>query len=323
MKFTRRNHYNPCFWTALWNPDFYSAVIDGRGSAGDPRKQPVYALNVKTGQIRKSAVNDVHYDKGMGVAEISRKAAEDFAKRYHPEEYEQFLVDNVDAPYPVYIDFEEFFTGTERMRPYEMLMQVAQSATVNTLWNKTELAVFVLLQQLRSHSILNATIEWGEELGRHKFEAFITLKWLLQDPEELARLTLPLIKGRWTLFSTARDTFPLCDSPVLAQPRGVMVALSPRLLLEIQKPIHDHIDRMPRVRRRAKKSKVEEFRRRTIGNTFREIIFGNRETLEAWQESIEFEERVVLMKDTKKYNRLVVAEDNRELWHINAFGNME
>ena len=323
LRFTQRNHYNPCFWTALWNPDFYSAIVDGQGAAGDARKQLVYALNIKTGQIRKTSVNDVHYDKDMGVAEISREAAEDFARRYHPEEYEQFLVDNADAHYPVYIDFEEFFTGIERMSPYDVLLQVARSAKINTVWNKTELAVFVLLQQVRSHSVLNATIEWGEELGQHKFEAFITLKWLFQDPKELSRLILPLVGGRWTFFSTDKDTFPLCDSPVLVQPHSVMVALSPRLLLEIQPLVHRPVDKMPRVRRRIKKSKIDEFRRRTIGNTFREIIFGNLDTMKAWQESFEFKERVTLMKDTKKYNRLVLAEDNRELWHINALGNME
>ena len=64
-----------------------------------------------------------------------------------------------------------------------------------------------------------------------------------------------------------------------------------------------------------------EFRRRTIGNTFREIIFGDSQLLEYWQSTREFRDRVALMKDVKSYNRLVQAEGARELWQLNTYGN--
>ncbi len=80
MKFTKRNHYNPCFWTALWNEDYYSRATKNHAHLLPCRDHAVCALNVKSGQIHKSKVDNIHYDKNLGVAEISRTAAEEFAK---------------------------------------------------------------------------------------------------------------------------------------------------------------------------------------------------------------------------------------------------
>ena len=67
--------------------------------------------------------------------------------------------------------------------------------------------------------------------------------------------------------------------------------------------------------------KSDEFRRRTIGNTFREIIFGSRPLLEEWRVSREFQDRVGQMKNAKSYDRLVAARGDQELWLVNAYGN--
>jgi hypothetical protein len=69
-----------------------------------------------------------------------------------------------------------------------------------------------------------------------------------------------------------------------------------------------------------KPGKLAEFRRRTIGNTFREIIFSDRSVLEYWQSTPEFRRRWETIRDVKSYNRLV-EESEREIWQLNAFGN--
>ena len=142
---------------------------------------------------------------------------------------------------------------------------------------------------------------------------------MLSDPNALFDLVEPMAAGRWTLFPTDADAFPLCDSAVLVQPDSVMIALSPRLLLEIQPRIAATGDQIPIVRS-IERSKLEKFRRRTIGNTFREII-GDAGILEYWRSTPEFRNRVVLIKDAESYNRLLRAEGARELWHVNAYGN--
>jgi hypothetical protein len=319
VKLAKRNHYNPCFWTALWNPDYYRAMISGAGHAGSARTQKVYVLSVKSAKIFQSTVENVHYDKNLGVAEISREAAEEFARRYHPDRYEQFVRDNADATYPVFIDLEQLLSKLETLPLYQVLIDVVRRERIGTPEEKAYLGCFVLLHFLRSHAIMNSMIEWHEELQIHKLEHFVTLKWLLSDQEILLSYVLPLVARSWTLFVTDEDAFPLCDSPILVKPESVMVALSPRLMLEVQRLIPAGENEW-RIRRSVNPRKVEEFRRRTIGNTFREII-GDRQILERWRSAPEFCHRVAAMKDAKHYNRLVGEEGTRELWQLNAYGN--
>lgn len=41
MSFQQRNHYNPCFWTALWNVEFFEALRSGTEHPSQARKQTV------------------------------------------------------------------------------------------------------------------------------------------------------------------------------------------------------------------------------------------------------------------------------------------
>ena len=87
-----------------------------------------------------------------------------------------------------------------------------------------------------------------------------------------------------------------------------MVALSPRMLLEIQTDIPSLEDAMPTYHE-IDESTFEEYRLRTIGNTFREII-GELGQLEKWRASEDFQRRSKIMKDMKLYNALVQTRDS-------------
>lgn len=260
-----------------------------------------------------------HYDKNLGVAEITKVAAESFVQRYHPDQYDQFLQESKSSDYPVYLDFEDILTALEGMEPYQVLMKVALTESVDNLIEKTNLASFVVLQSLRSHAIMNSMIDWHEALGYAKFEHFVTLKWMLSDATFLFPLVHPLVNAAWTLYTSPCHAFPLCDSPVLVSEASTMVALSPRLLLELRPRERTSEERSP-LSKRISEEKLEEFRLRTIGSTFREII-GRPDILEEWRASPEFRARVELMKDVKKYNAMVYADGERELWQLNAYAN--
>ena len=60
------------------------------------------------------------------MAEITRESAEDFAKRHHPDKFEEFLRANATADYPVFLDFENVLTGMEHSAAYQTLMAVAK-----------------------------------------------------------------------------------------------------------------------------------------------------------------------------------------------------
>lgn len=319
MKFPKRNHYNPCFWTALWNLDYYRRAMAGESQPLRAREQAINVLSVKSDTVFSATVERVHYDKNLGIAEISRETSEDFVRRHHPDNYKEFVQNNINVAYPVFIDFEEFLSAIEKLPPYQTLLKVALSEKLESEMEKTNLGSFIILQFLRSHAIMNAMIDWHHELGRSKFENFITLKWLLSDTRTLFNLVYPIVSCQWTLFTAGTETFPLCDSPILVKPESIMVALSPKLLLEIKPHIEAQENEFA-VCQQILPDKLEEYRCRTIGNTFREII-GDKHTLDRWQATSEFRARIALMRDVKNYNKMVIADSERELWHLNAYGN--
>jgi len=173
MTLTKKNHYNPCFWTAIWNASYYDRFVRGEERNLKARDQVVAALNVKANKIFTRSVNDIHYDKNLGIAEITKDSAESFAERYHPDKYLEFLHNNSEDDYPVYIDFEDTLTELEKMPPYEVLLSTAKNRGIASLEEKAFLGYFILLQLHRSHAIMNSMLEWYANLGRTKFEHFI------------------------------------------------------------------------------------------------------------------------------------------------------
>jgi hypothetical protein len=316
--FTKRSHYNPCFWTAHWNPVFYAASLQSSAPPSLPvREQMVYTLSVKSGKLLHRRVEDVHFDKG-GPVEITREEAEAFCLKYHPEQYDEFKKANADTTYPLFIEPEQLFTIMESLPSYRTLIEVIRRRNIVSAEEKCWLASFVALHFLRSHAILNAILEWHATLGIGRYESFMTLKWDLANQERLTQRIVPILLRRWILYSLDEDAFPLTDSPILIRPANILVALSPRLLLEIQTNVAGREDEW-HTRRSIKPGKLADFRKRTIGNTFRDIIFGSADLLERWAATKEFKDRHLLMRDTKNYN-LLVKEQSREFYHLNAFG---
>lgn len=322
MSITKRNHYNPCFWTALWNLNYYESFLKGKAGNLKPREQTVYALNVKSDNIFQTKVDDIHFDKNFGVAEITLDSMKRFVKRYHLENYDGFHKTIKDDEYPILLDFESILTGIEKLPSYSALLNVVRGQNIVSMDEKAFLSLFVYTQFLRGHAIMNSSIEWSSQNNIEKFEHFILLKWGLSDVNHLFQTARPMALSEWTLHKADKNLFPLTDSPVLFGANSILIALSPRLLLEIfRKPalnsdgwtIQNGID----------SNKLNEFRIRTIGNTFREIIFSDKELLEDWQKSKEFRYRVETIKSMKSYNTMVGKDLGKELWKLNAFGFQE
>src|SRR5437870_3956313 len=86
---TTKNHYNPCFWTAHWNPVYMECALRGKRNQESARNQRVFVLNVKSNKIYRVSVENLHYDKNLGIAEITTEAAKGFCKRHFPDQYDQ------------------------------------------------------------------------------------------------------------------------------------------------------------------------------------------------------------------------------------------
>lgn len=281
----------------------------------------MFALNVKSDKIRETSVDDVHYETGLGLAEIAREGAERFAKRYHPDKYEKFLQENESAAYPLILDVENLLTKLEELARDDVLLGVIKRRDLVSGQDKAFLADFVFIHWLRSHAIMSFMIEAKKKHGITKFEHLVTLKWALEDAGFSYPIVSHIASAHWNLYRTEEDIFPLTDSPILVQPRTktIMLALSPRLLLEIYLGLLTNVEEW-RTEDSIDHEKLTEFRRCTIGNTFREIVFSDRRVLERWQRTPEFQQRVNAIK-TKGYHALIAEEKRREVWLMHTLGN--
>ena len=115
------------------------------------------------------------------------------------------------------------------------------------------------------------------------------------------------------------DDFPLCDSPVLGGGDVGFIALSPFLLLQFDMskkcPGNGTLSAVP-----VPDAIESEFCRRTIGNTFREIISSNEQLLRTWQQSGAFKKRHTQPANENQYNKIVAKSAQSEIWKINALG---
>lgn len=319
--FTKRNHYNPCFWTAYWNPVYFEAALNDNASKLNPREQQIFCLNARANKVLPTIVENVHYDKELGVAEITQDQMKRFCKSRFPAEYEQFYRNIENHPETLYLDFEDILSGIENKGVYNSLMEVIRRGGLASVEHKGFLSCLLAIHALRSHEVMNSMLDAAAKLGIAKFEYFWLLKNAWSNPYILARAVTPLALSQWVLYRTEEHCFPLCDSPVMVGKSTVMVVLSPRLLLEINLNVPFPEDRWIE-RAGVSASKFREFRRRAINNTFKEIIFHSAEELDRWRRLPEFISRSTLLSDAKQYDAIIGEAAGRVLWAIDGFGRV-
>jgi hypothetical protein len=298
---TKKNHYNPCFWTANWNPQYLKAVQTG-AEVPSARTQKVHVLNVKSGNLYEQAVEHVHWDKGVGTAEVTIEMADEFCQRHHPQKLESFRKSIKPGDFPVTVDFESLFEGLEHLPPYTVLLDVIKRNCITSAEEKSQLAHLVVYQRARSHAVMSAVLECAGKMGVAKFEPLIYLKWLFSDQRFLVSQVQPMVMSRWAIYRLDRDAFPLSDSAVSLEPANIMVTLSPRLLVEIN--LRDRGVELGH-RNRIESQKLAEFKRRTISGAFREIIFGDPNVLAEWRDDAQFRERTETVRAMKDYQAVV------------------
>lgn len=230
-KFTWRNHYNPCFWTALWNPIFYDAFVTSSSKPGEPREQRIYQLNVHADRILSTKFDNVHFHKDLGVAEITPESMKRYYKRNRPSDYNDFCNYLKKHPESLFIDFEETLTGIEQVGGYDSLLDAVLNGGLTSAEHKGYLSIVLIIHAMRSYEMMTSMVEYAALDGMDKWEYFLLLKDAWADAQLLARAVTPIAQGRWTFYKTTKHKFPICDSPVLINKNSVMAILSPRLLL--------------------------------------------------------------------------------------------
>jgi len=158
----------------------------------------------------------------------------DFCKRNHPDHYDAFVLEMQEHSESVYLDFENVFTSMEEMPMYTVLLDCIKNGRIDTLEEKTWLAMFLVHHRLRSHVYIKKLTEGYAAEGMEKFEALIKLRWSLEDPRFMADETNELINRQWTVYNLDRSILPLSGCPIIDSPSKTLFAtLAPNMLLAV------------------------------------------------------------------------------------------
>ncbi|MBI4681183.1 MAG: hypothetical protein HY753_08305 [Nitrospirae bacterium] len=321
MKLTKRTHYNPCFWTACWNPDYYEYLKHNVKPIKKVRETPLFVLNVKADKILPCTAEKVFWENGLGLSTITAEESLDYCKRIFPEKCAELTQWYESNPGDLYLDFENVFTAIENSTAYKSLIEVVANEGLRTREDKVNLAMFIVMHKMRNHAIINAHLEMGYRIGKHRFEHFIWLKNEWGNCEILHSLVMPIVACQWIVYKTDTFSFPLNDSPIMSDNGKILFVLSPKLLVEIDIRINANPE-VWKEKNYIPQFKMNEFRRKVIWHSFKEIVFHDERTLLEWKQSPEYKKRYALIKDLTSFNKVVIDKAGEEIWTLNAFAGI-
>lgn len=279
---TKRNHINPCFWTALWNPYYFENFIAGQRN-GKPRDQMVYSLDFKIPKVVPLKVENVHFVEGLGITVLSESELLELKNVYSadikkPIEESQLEEDGFNL-----IDFENHFSEIENFGGYQELLHTVKNNQIVNDTHRIYLAYFIIIHQLRGLKFLYSLFDKYHKSPNPKLESFIHFKDVISDADRMYEVVNPIVNSKWTMYRATEFTFPLSDSPIIYYDNLIWAVLSPKHLIEIDrgKPFSGKV----KYRSELTERKFQIFKTQLIKNTFQSIIFSDQNLLEKWSKS--------------------------------------
>lgn len=315
MTITKRTHYNPCFWTALWNQQYYEAVENQKHDSLRVREQKVYSLNLYNNEVHHKITDQVFFEKHLGLVSFNEKDIEQFIKRNYPENAEERKMSFEKED--LIIDFENLFTTLEESPAYLNLISLVKDKILKNLEEKGNIATFILVHNLRNHVLINSFVEFGKQIGSSKFEHLIHMKWMLQDFELMKNIISRYLIGHWIIF-TSNEPVPLIDSPICIKNGEILCVLNPYQVLLINL---NNVTNQIEYKTVDNYNQIKKFKNILISNTYREIVFAKEGQAEEWKKSTEWSERRNLILNKKSFSEIIAKRNNEEIWQINAYAN--
>lgn len=279
---TKKNHINPCFWTALWNPTYFENFISGQKNSR-AREQLIYSLDFKIPKVIPLKVEEVHFMEGLGItllsdSEISRLKKVQFAEEEQP--LEENSLDEVET---YLLDIENHFHEMEISGGYQELLDTVKNNQIISETHRIHLACFIIIHQIRGQSFFYRLFNKYKDAPNPKLEAFLHFKDIISDPKRLYEVINPIVNSKWTMYRIKEFTFPLSDSPIIYYKNLIWATLSPKHLLEIDtsKPFTGKVKYKDEI----ELPEFQLFKTQLIKNTFQSIIFSDKNLLEEWGKS--------------------------------------
>lgn len=293
MLITKKNHYNPCLWTAYWNFNYYHN--EDLKNSQKARNQQIYSLNLIGNKILTTTVEKVFYEKGMGIANITYNSVLDFTKRNQPHDFND--IQNTPKKYfnDLIMDFENFFTILDELIQ-NPLKSIIHKNEINTIEDKIHIASFIVDLKLRNYKNFNNLVYLNSQQKKPKFELFWNLKKDFSDPEYLMKMIIPIVASEWILYRSNKFSFPLGDDPILINRKNILFALSPKMLLKINFRKKVPPENICIIKDNINFLNYKDFMGRTVQNSYREIIFSDKAVLEKLKNSRVYKNKINELK---------------------------
>lgn len=176
---------------------------------------------------------NIHFRKNLGIAELQKDKVLEFCKRHYPDQLEEFKKDLEKDDGEYIIDFENLFTGLEKVPIYTSVLDCIKTGIIIDDQQKAWMSTFLTHHVLRSPRYLEALIEHNRKEGIEKFETLITLKWSLSGKVFLTPEIMSVYSKQWTLYKLDNMLLPLSDFPIIGTPSCLFAPLSPNFLLMV------------------------------------------------------------------------------------------
>lgn len=226
---TNKNHYLPCFWTALWNTEYYFEAISGL-QALLPRKRFVNVLNLKSNTIYKSKTEKIFYVEGLGHIPLTYKEYLELSS--FGEMTSEHIDVNEEGTY--ILDFENHFTTLEDAVDYNYIFSfIKRNGRIDDMQAKIKMSVILFYHNYRSRRYIESLFDKYSDCDNLRLEAYYEWKYLM-DKISITLQILKFLDSKWTVYSLEYSDLPLCDNPFINDENEIIAIISPRHLIKIE-----------------------------------------------------------------------------------------
>ncbi|MBB6240501.1 hypothetical protein HDC90_005178 [Pedobacter sp. AK013] len=276
---TNNNHYVPCFWSALWNTEYYDLKIAG-ANAPSARTQMLHVLNIKSDTIYSCKAEKIFYKERLGHIPITREEYLELTKFDGSPPKEQNLFDDDNSI--VIMDIENHFSMFEESIGYESIFRLMKDhRSIDNYGSKVEISAFLFYHPYRASRYLLDLFEKYSASENNRLDAFYEWKYFMNKDSHALAIT-QILEGKWTVYALERFSFPICDNPVLNDGKKIYAIISPKHLITV-----DLLEKSDITHFKNTIGYIEYKRllRKIITNTDSVIAHTNKDTLERLQKS--------------------------------------
>lgn len=315
MNKTKKSHYIPCFWSSLWNKEYYDNFINNRKNI-KCRFSKIYYLNIRSGEIIGKNTN------GIIVENVFKynNGRYPYIEYYTKDNLKIESIDN-ESIYTVKEDIIDIrktilkYTKEIENKKIEALSKIDflffilfQFNNGNPKYRDIIRKAYIDIYNVDDTALIEAEKEFGKnikdigEIYNLEAEKLLSIYFkklisrTLMKKEKILLYYNIWANCEWIFYYTNNHSFPLSDNPIYLDNKRlkIMCPISPRILLEVNANKRENNNIL--IKKDIYYTKMKEYRNKIISQCYEGIISHDINILEEWIESECFNKRRKLLK---------------------------